>query len=428
MPQPLCFVDATYYNSNEFPEIAAAFTDHPEVCTVSGRAFQFKVVGILCVGSQPLVVFPKNYGTPEENENLIDDAKTLARALLRYRSEVGHDENELQLLFGDSDLSSNRIASAMFLLEDYCQNGYLRRQTVISTTNASGRTDWAATINKTTPIINHGRPLYTTPVIKKRISDTHNIICLTHKYVIQDCFSGWGWFFGLEGNRAEKVSLPVSPVEAIRLLKSELRNTYLEREVLVIQNLIKYLSEKYGIEQSRKLDVLATPYFSFVWEAICGYLFNNQYPRLKVLMPQPVWESDIVRGNIAQRPDIFFVRRNALYILDAKYYNYNHNIPGWHDVVKQLFYRHSMMSVAETRQFYRLLPTAQLIQNAFLFPGNGEDLLYVGKVKVPQVEDLGEVWAFAINQKKALYAYAYRDDLHFAETVRCSLTQAYELM
>jgi hypothetical protein len=150
---------------------------------------------------------------------------------------------------------------------------------------------------------------------------------------------------------------------------------------------------------------------------------NNQYSKLKSLLPQPEWESDLVGGHIAQRPDVFLVKNQGLYILDAKYYNYNVNIPGWHDVVKQLFYRHTMKSVARSREFTRLLPEVREIYNAFLMPGYEDDCVYIGRVHVPRVEDLGEIKAFAINQKKAFSAYAYRNDTAFVDDLQAAVVQ-----
>ena len=56
-------------------------------------------------------------------------------------------------------------------------------------------------------------------------------------------------------------------------------------------------------------------------------------------------------------------------------------------------------------------------------PGNGEDCVYVGRIHVPRVEDLGEIKAFAINQKKAFSAYAYRNDTAFADDLQAAVVQ-----
>lgn len=416
MAQPLCFIDSTYYDRQRFPEIAETFSAHPTICQVGDTYIQFKVVGILYAADCPIVVFPKNYGLTDDGN--IVDAKTLARVLIRYKNEPQHDIEELPLLFGDANMSSGRISSAMMLLEDYCQNGFLRRELIVETTLQSGRIDWTATINKTIPVMSKKQLVYVNPIIRRRINDNNSLISKIHRAVITECFHEWGWFFGYDEFNEKEYSLPVSADEAIMLLRSELRNTFVERDINVIKLLIQFLTSKVGSEQDQKLDVLATPYFSFVWEAVCGFLLENQYARLRPLLPQPIWESTMVEGRISQRPDIFHVNDTNLYIFDAKYYDYNTNLPGWHDVVKQFFYRHTLVSILHSREFYRMLPETQEIYNAFLFPGSGSDFEYLGRVHVPRINDLGEIKAFSVNQHKALYAYAYRDDSTFRESIR----------
>lgn len=425
MPQPVCFSDATYYDSRLYPDIVAAMQDYPDVCSIGLESFQFKVVGVLLVAESPIVIFPKNYDIVADANLQIQEARTLTRALLRYRNEVHHERDEISLLYGNDAAGSDRIVAAANLLEDFCLNGYVQRRIEKITQNCTGHTDWNLTINKTVPVFSKGAPAYILPVVHRRNIDEQNIVYLTHKYVISECFKEWGWLFDYDDYVESCVTLPCPIEELIDLLKNELRHTYLDREIYVIQNLIQYLSEKSGHEQRKKLDLLATPYFSFVWEAICAYLFDNKYSQLRTLLPQPEWESDFVRGNISQRPDIFMTGADALYILDAKYYNYNHNIPGWHDVVKQLFYRHTMMSIRETREYMRLLPFARNIYNAFIMPGSGTGLLYLGRVYVPSITDLGEIKAFAIDQRKALSAYAYRNSGAYMQTVRTELACAF---
>lgn len=418
MPQPVCLTDSTYYPCSQYPNITELISGFPDICTINGDLFQFKVVGVICIGEQPVVVFPKNYDLPDEPELQIAEARNLVRGLLRYKNERENENEENAIFYGQNNVSSNRIVTAIALLEDYCQNGYIKRQLEVSSQNYQGRTDWMTTVNRTTPLFNRRMPLYCDPVVRRRISDDDNIVCLAHKFVISDCFREWGWLFDYNLLSHYEVKLPLSVREVVLRLKSELRNTFLDREIFIIKHVIQYLSELSGNEKQSNLDIIATPYFSFVWESICGYLFNNKYSEFKRLLPQPIWDSDIVAGNISQRPDIFTVGSDSLYILDAKYYNYHKNIPGWPDVVKQLFYRYSMVAISNTREYRKYLPNIKEIFNAFILPGNEEDFLYLGRIYVPKINDLGEIKAIAINQRRALSAYAKRDDDTFLRLVQ----------
>ena len=425
MPQPICFIDNKYYDCGCYADIVRNLSLYPDICQIHQNRFKFNIVGVICIDGQPVVVFPKNYRSFSSEQELLADAKMLARVLLRYRNDGQHDPEEMKLLHGDSKMGSSMIAVAMYLLEDYCRNGYLKRQAVVSTTTGSGRIDWKSTINILTPILTNGNPLYPSPVMKRRKDNGQDIVVLAHKYVISKCFHDWGWLLGYDDVDTGNISLPCSAKEVIFALRKELRQTFQNREIRVIKHLIQYLLEETSGQDTSHIHIMATPYFSFVWEAVCGYLMDNQYPRLKSLLPQPVWESSVVSGHISQRPDIFRVYGKGLYILDAKYYDYTRNIPGWHDVVKQLFYRHTMKSIEHNREYMRMLPDAKEIYNGFLFPGSDGDCIYVGRVHIPSVSDLGEVKAFAINQKKALSAYAYRNSEDFLNCVRTVIQHAF---
>ena len=409
MAQPLCFTDSTYYVRNRYPQIVSALAEYPDLCVITPSSFQFKMVGTLCVDGQAIVVFPKNYGLVEEQDNTFE-ARNLTKALIRYKNEKHNEDDSTSLLYGNDNTGSDRIVAASILLEDYCQNGLIRRWRNTSSQTYSGRTDWVATVAKTIPSFSNGHPVYTAPIVRRKIEDNGDIVHITHKYVIKECFKEWGWLFDYDHYSDACAELPFPISTVIQKLNNALKNTYIVREINIIKRMIQYLSGSSGRESEHKCDILATPYYAFVWESICCYLFSNRYSELRALLPQPVWESDVVAGNISQRPDIFTVRDNELIILDAKYYDYNRNIPGWHDVVKQLFYRHSMVSIKDSRAFIRLLPAVREIRNAFLMPGNEGTCEYIGRVHVPRVADLGEIKVFAINQKRALSAYARRDD------------------
>ncbi|MBM7615613.1 hypothetical protein JOC73_002186 [Alkaliphilus hydrothermalis] len=138
-------------------------------------------------------------------------------------------------------------------------------------------------------------------------------------------------------------------------------------------------------------------------------MFRNKYATTRDIVPQPEWEG--IEGKISQRPDILTVDGPILYVLDAKYYNYNVGLLGWHDVIKQLFYRHTIIENLKGKKGARLLPNVKTVKNAFLLPGNETDKLkYIGRVFVRDIENLGEVKVLAINQWDAMRTYAFRND------------------
>ncbi len=425
MQHPLYFVDGTDYPLDDFKGIAADFSKNPDICVIRGDSFQFKVVGVLCHCNKPIIIYPKNFKQQAKEHDKLSDARLLIRVILRYRNESKVNTEETPFLYGNDGLSSGRIAAAFFLLDDYCRNGFLQRKYEYTNRKLGGRVDWNSTVNKELPFLSQKNPIYLTPITRRKKLDETNLVVLTHKYIIHKCFCEWGCLFGYDGNINGLATIPASIEEMLYHLKKELRHTYIKRESLVIKHLIQYLEEEQGTNSKKKIEIMATPCFYYVWEFICGYLMENQYASLKHLLPQPVWESNSVEGRLSQRPDIFSVIDESLYILDAKYYDYNQTIPGWKDVVKQLFYRHSLRQVQTTERFTSHLPHTNYIFNGFLFPGNDEDISYLGRFHVPEASDLGEIKAFAINQKKAMIAYAYRNTQEFCNKLRLWISESF---
>lgn len=410
----ICLNDSQVYNINNYTTISKELDEYSEICVINKNTaqFKFKFTGVLIINDNPLIIFPKNYKLPQHSKDMLEQAGILIRVLLRYRNEPIHEKIENKLLFGDNNNSNARIIIAIKILEDYKMYGYLHRELVINSINKNGRIDWERTVNKTIPIINHNRFVYDSPTIRCSMTDGENIVYRLHRYVVSQCIKMWGWLFGISmTNEMEHEKLPCSISEAIFSLQSELRSVYVQREINVIKMIILYLTAQTGSEKKLNKEILGTQYFSFIWEAICGYLFNNKYSMLSNLLPQPKWESDIVTGKISQRPDIFTIDSKYLYILDAKYYNFKATLPGWHDVVKQLFYRHTLILNLARKKGIKLLPKDIKVKNVFIFPGDEEEeLQYIGRVFVDEIDDLGEIKAFAVCQRMAMKIYAYRNN------------------
>lgn len=413
LPDILCFSEGNIYSINRYEAIINELKFFSSVISVWGEVFKFNITGILIVGTTPVVVFPKNYSIPDTYDSKRVEASVLLRVLLRYQFEHPSRLEEQDLFLGNDENHNSRIISAIFLIEDYQKYGYLNRKVDLSSAYRTGYIDWPATINKTFPYISHKRPVYLSPIMRSAVIDPSNIIRSIHKFVIADCTRLWGWILGC--SPIDHLDpLPCSLSEAISILEMELTRTFVQRDVNVIKNMIEYLSYTTGENRSHNLEILATPYFYWVWEAICGYIFDNQYGSLKSIIPQPVWESKAIKANITQRPDILFVENNDFYILDAKYYNYHLSLPGWSDVVKQMFYKYTIEKQLHSLLGRRLIGEIKNINNIFILPEDSErDITYLGYVHVKEVDQLGKIDAFAINTKRAMKAYATRNKADF---------------
>lgn len=244
--------------------------------------------------------------------------------------------------------------------------------------------------------------------------DSGNVLRQIHEFIVGDCASLWGWLLNYDGEELGVKQLPCPLDEAIDILREELANTFVQREIALLNTMIEYLNALRGVRDNSKMEFLCTPYFHWIWEAICGYIFDNDYNHLKVYVPSPEWHSNMFIAGIEQRPDILFHDEDTLYILDAKYYNYHRNVPGWHDVVKQFYYRLTLMKALNSQTAKDELANIRKIENVFVFPGDKEiGVQYLGYVDVKNVDELGTVKAYLVDSLMAMRAYALREESDF---------------
>ncbi len=410
MSYKICFSEGKKYRKDKYPFLFAE-DEKPEHLKVDGGYFFWKMTGITIWDNVLLIVFPKNYNVPTTDTDIKTETKILLKTLLRYRNEKNIEEAEKKLLFGNDVNNNSRISTGLYILEDYLNYGILRRNHEIITSGISGRTNWPRTINTKIPVMSNGRPVYVDPVIVSHEIDQTNAVARIHRYILHDCFNLWGWLLDLV-NEFPDEEIPYSSEEAIDILRAELSLTYLERETRIIQALINYLEGMSGSNDGVRFETLCTPYFHNVWESICKYVFDDEYERLKAYVPQPGWHSDLFSYQPEQIPDILFTVDNVFYVLDAKYYNYKRNMPGWHDIVKQYFYR---LSVMHNKSIGNRLAHITRYENAFILPGNTDDIENLGYVSVDGVDVFGKVNAYTINTKKSMKAYAYNEPLDYKE-------------
>ena len=190
-------------------------------------------------------------------------------------------------------------------------------------------------------------------------------------------------------------------------LKRKLNEVNAGRDIILLQNLITYLTRK---ESDSEHLTLATPYFYSIYEKILQEQFGHDR-QLNKLVPKPYWilSGDSNKKYSRQIPDILIkTNNNDLVILDAKYYSVTEinedseildasisRFPGWEAVVKQLYYNGSMEGIYNN------------IENIFIMPENiSNKFRYIGYTGVANREDqFGIVLAYSINIKKILVDY-----------------------
>lgn len=405
---------------NDYPDDFVTQLINREICSIKNNKIKFKVTGLLIYKKTFIIIFPKNYNVPHDEKDLKKHAQVLFQVLLKYKQESNNlNVEEMELLGGGYGQDKEAIYTAYQIISDFIENGPLKKEIRIEASSNSGRIDWSATINKKQPIFSGGSVIYNDTVSKKNTIDHHHLLLQLYRYCVNKSIEKYGWLFDLSlENGKEFNELPCDIDYGINFLKKELNSTFVDREMKVIKILRDFLS---GIESERfekiEIEVMVTPYFHNVWEVICSFNFKNQYKALRSLIPKTRWEIKSSAMVQSQRPDIMFIKEKTLYILDAKYYDIDTNLPGWSDIVKQLFYAFTIFKniTVKTDQRIKQLET---VENAFLFPsGDLEPIKFVGRVGIEENNDLGYIKAYKVNTFLAMQCYLGKRRFNFIDQI-----------
>ncbi|NOU73989.1 LlaJI family restriction endonuclease [Paenibacillus sp. LMG 31458] len=393
----LCFIESKEYSLDKY-ELPQKLLLNSDIITKKDSKFYFNLTGFLVHNDNIFIVFPKNHKIPDDEPELLEHIRTLAGVLLRYQNETSLEENENELLFGNtSNDTAEGIAASLWIIRDYIEYGLIQRQFQSNTLSGSN-IDWTRTINTSHPIFSSSGVVYTTPKYRKKSLDLNNILRSIHEYVVLRSFQKYGWILGYNtfDNVTINEELPCNEELATYLLSKELNSIFNDREIKLMNTLIEFINGSDNKNQKTTLDTLATNYFHNVWEAMCSFVFRNEYKTLKKYIPKPIWHlSDNRTESTHQRPDILIVRQNKLYILDAKYYNTPKSLPGWQDLVKQFFYAYSLK-----HKFRNMV-------NVLLFPSTVDDLLeFYGYVDIQNQPSLGKIQSFSLDTLSLMKDYS----------------------
>lgn len=370
------------------------------LCVREENNIIFKFVGVIFVGNTIIIVFPKGY-SPSNNPYILQQhTRLLIDVFLRYEEEKSTYKEENQLLTSNFGNAKN-IKSMMWLIEDYFENGIFRKQEHFYSINSSHNINWSRTIKSQSPTIINDQPFYLNLITKKVSVNLQNAITLIHQYIIQECIAQLGWLFSCEPLE-EEFEVPFDDEHSLHILDLAIQQSFSDRDILLFSHLKTFILGSNNNDEDL-ISLFVTQYFHWIWEHICLSLFSKNNQEI-LSPPNPYWLVGTKKAKTSQIPDIMFSYKGTIYILDAKYYQVDaapYKLPGWKDIVKQLFYRYTMMNKREYRDYN--------IVNIFLFPKDKDkDISYLGYAGVEDQNDLGEIEAFLVSITKAMELYVSR--------------------
>ena len=343
-----------------------------------GRVVKF--TGFLYVNGGWIVVFPKTFNIPDDFEKKLSASALLYKVLVKYsRTDFNNSSQAPEFSSGQSDDRNKIVALSMydFLLEDWGRFGPYRNVRKRNVRSQSGKIDWRRTISKVEPLVGgDGAPVYDNFITTRNDYSTLEQISLLQKWAVATADMMLGWL--LSSGHGDMLLYPElkkyvgpCPVErrmAIRIIKAELQVQYDIRKIHVLRTILALVDGAPLAERYSSSVQLGVSSFWPIWESVCKFLLSDESSLHSKYLPYPVYlrqdgSKFQSRDAFSQRPDIVSKMDEQLLVVDAKYYDVRQNLPGWGDVVKQLFYEKS----------FKAIDYSDDIKNYFLFPSPSSD-------------------------------------------------------
>ncbi|MFV0394391.1 MAG: LlaJI family restriction endonuclease, partial [Coprobacillaceae bacterium] len=144
--------------------------------------YVFPIVGVITVLDIVLKCYPKYISTNKLND---DDFKKVLKVVKKYKNSKKQVIN-MNNVEEDSE-NVNLLATILFFLNDYYENGiYINTQDIIEI-NGSGDILWDKTINETFTLISNNRPYYPNLLTRKRVNDEYDYFKRLHECILTEC-------------------------------------------------------------------------------------------------------------------------------------------------------------------------------------------------------------------------------------------------
>lgn len=374
------------------------------ICEDRGGRILFNRTGIVLLSGVIYVIFPCGYKRSDDSY----DTQLLLDLFDRLAYEKNMETQYYDLVDIEYQGKGQLLTVAYEIIKDYRENGVVRIENVKQGINIGGRVNWKKTIKLKTQMFNEdGMPIFTDLVMVRKENDKDALLRSLHMYAINKSIAMFGILFGMDSEYDEDaVELPVDKEYAINFLKFERNMTYNSRLLRVIDFIIKFIDFSEKEDKNDSFMSLSTKSFYTVWELMCKVILNDQYSDMQDKIPKPYWK--IEEGKLKytkQIPDILYIERKELFVVDAKYYNVIKDTPGWRDLVKQYFYVLSLQAV---------LGDINKTNNIMLIPSEISEVAKFWAVsEVENVPQFGKVYGIFLNVNNVIESYCNGTDRNY---------------
>lgn len=358
------------------PELRGTLIENGVLAPDKDGALRVRFVGVAVAGGRSFQILPKIF--PAASTDIASTMRQVIRALRRYaRWQPQHRDEAPFLDPTATNTQLNALALADWLIRDYLGAGIYRRLRDREEISGPGQISWRRTIERMTPVLSEGRPVYVDTVTRSNSRDSDYFVSRLHRHVVESSAQSFGHLLGYAPlNLDHELFEPFAEMPALSLsqarIRQEMREAFSDRSIQLLPMLLAWLS---AIDKAESADLAlyGTSSFYDVWEKVCALALGNERDQWQAHIPRPTWRSTDGREQAADtfEPDIVTRIRDEtgehLLIADAKYYRlsmppYLQGQPGVNDVAKQLWYQRCLAGAARDRGLDRTY-------NIFVVPG-----------------------------------------------------------
>ncbi len=365
--------------------VATLFPDPKIVTTLLQRgvlqperdgALRIRFVGVAVAGGRSFQIIPKIFEPSTDSVPTV--MRQVIRALRRYARWRPEQRDETPFLNASTRrIDLNALAIADWLIRDYLGSGIYRRFREREEVNGPGLLSWRRTIERMSPILSNGQPIYVDTIMRATTKDNDYFVSRLHRQIVEQAGNAFGHLLGYAPISLDHEPFePFSDTPPLQLchsrIRQETRDAYSDRAMQLLRMLLAWLSAS-ELATKTGLALYGVTAFHPIWEQVCSLALGNERDQWQAYIPRPEWRS--VGGHLQTaetfRPDIVTRIKDTggehLLIADAKYYLLSMppalaGQPGVNDVAKQLWYERSLAVAAQQHGFIST-------RNVFIVPG-----------------------------------------------------------